>query len=44
MPGWEARMGQVQTINLESVRRRRKDDSSGRRRPESLTKLKQAAR
>jgi len=35
-------MGQAQTINLESVRRRRKDDS--RRRPESLTKLKQAAR
>ncbi len=37
-------MGQAQTINLESVRRRRKDDSSVRRRPESLTKLKQAAR
>jgi len=40
--GWEERMGQVQTINLESVRSRRKDD--GRRKPESLTKLKQAAR
>jgi AcrR family transcriptional regulator len=37
-------MGQAQTINLESVRRRRKDDSLVRRRPESLTKLKQAAR
>ena len=37
-------MGQAQTINLESVRSRRKDDGLVRRKPESLTKLKQAAR
>ena len=37
-------MGQAQTINLESVRSRRKTDNAIRRRPESLAKLKQAAR